>query len=169
MTEKEIDGKNSLHSKMSCLECKQQSRIRFSLLKHFPPQHRSNFQSHYNCVNCPYQTSDYVFSDRNIQMYNQFTAPVRKRVTADIATIFAEKYSLRLYFFLPNLFAQLIFLYSEYRSVFQIFDKNGDDKISTSELGAVLSSLGQEPSDDKIQQMIKEYDADGKIASLLWE
>ena len=47
--------------------------------------------------------------------------------------------------------------------MFQIFDKNGDDKISTSELGAVLSSLGQEPSDDKIQQMITEYDVDGKL------
>lgn len=49
----------------------------------------------------------------------------------------------------------------EYRSVFQIFDKNGDDKISTTELGAVLSKFGQDPSDDKIQEMITEYDTDG--------
>ena len=51
---------------------------------------------------------------------------------------------------------------SEYRSVFQIFDKNGDDKISTTELGAVLSALGQDSPDAKIQEMITEYNADGK-------
>ena len=46
--------------------------------------------------------------------------------------------------------------------MFQIFDKNGDDKISTTELGAVLSKLGQDPPDDKIQEMITEYDIDGR-------
>ena len=51
---------------------------------------------------------------------------------------------------------------SEYRSVFQIFDKNGDDKISTTELGSVLSALGQDSPDAKLQEMITEYDVDGK-------
>ena len=43
---------------------------------------------------------------------------------------------------------------------FQIFDKDGDGSITTKELGTVMRSLGQNPSDDKIRQMIIDVDED---------
>ncbi|TYH31414.1 hypothetical protein ES288_A01G172000v1 [Gossypium darwinii] len=41
------------------------------------------------------------------------------------------------------------------------FDANGDGKISASELGSIMKSLGQHPSDEELHNMIKEFDADG--------
>ena len=43
---------------------------------------------------------------------------------------------------------------------FQIFDKDGDGSITTKELGTVMRSLGQNPSDDEIRQMIIDVDED---------
>ncbi|XP_065567701.1 uncharacterized protein LOC136031812 isoform X2 [Artemia franciscana] len=44
---------------------------------------------------------------------------------------------------------------------FAIFDKDGNGRISTSELTAVMKSLGQNPTDTEILDIIKEVDADG--------
>ncbi|XVF43566.1 hypothetical protein PTKIN_Ptkin02bG0050100 [Pterospermum kingtungense] len=49
----------------------------------------------------------------------------------------------------------------ELEQVFKKFDVNGDGKISASELGSIMGSLGQQPSEEEIQKMIKEFDADG--------
>ncbi|KAL4360539.1 hypothetical protein GQ457_04G026590 [Hibiscus cannabinus] len=47
----------------------------------------------------------------------------------------------------------------EIEEVFKKFDVNGDGKISASELGSILKSLGQRPSDEELDNMIKEFDA----------
>ncbi|CAI9781326.1 unnamed protein product [Fraxinus pennsylvanica] len=50
---------------------------------------------------------------------------------------------------------------SEFKEAFALFDKNGDGCITTTELGNVMRSLGQNPTEDELRDMIKEVDADG--------
>lgn len=49
----------------------------------------------------------------------------------------------------------------ELEQVFRKFDVNGDGKISSSELGSILSSLGHDATEDELRKMIKEIDSDG--------
>ena len=55
---------------------------------------------------------------------------------------------------------------TELREAFSLFDKDGDGSISTKELGTVMRSLGQTPSDEELYDMVKEVDADGNILFL---
>ena len=50
---------------------------------------------------------------------------------------------------------------AEFREAFLIFDTDGSNNISTQELGQVLKSLGQNPTDAELKEMINEVDADG--------
>ena len=50
--------------------------------------------------------------------------------------------------------------FAEFKEAFQIFDKDGDGSITTKELGTVMRSLGQNPSDEEVRQMIEEVDED---------
>ena len=56
---------------------------------------------------------------------------------------------------------------TEYREAFNLFDKDGDETISTPELLTVMRSLGHNPSQDDIMDMIKEVDKNGK-SHVLW-
>ena len=51
---------------------------------------------------------------------------------------------------------------SEFKEAFSLFDKDGDGTITTKELGTVMRSLGQNPTEAELQDMINEVDADGK-------
>ena len=50
---------------------------------------------------------------------------------------------------------------AEFKEAFLIFDTDGSNAISTSELGQVMKSLGQNPTDAELRELINEYDADG--------
>merc|ERR1711979_144430 len=47
------------------------------------------------------------------------------------------------------------------KEAFSLFDKDGDGTITTKELGTVMRSLGQNPTEAELQDMINEVDADG--------
>ncbi|KAK3165751.1 hypothetical protein QOZ80_1AG0037220 [Eleusine coracana subsp. coracana] len=50
---------------------------------------------------------------------------------------------------------------AEFKEAFSLFDKDGDGCITTKELGTVMRSLGQNPTERELQDMINEVDADG--------
>ncbi|KAL5276839.1 hypothetical protein ACFFRR_002198 [Megaselia abdita] len=50
---------------------------------------------------------------------------------------------------------------SEFKEAFMLFDKDEDGTISLSELGVVMRSLGQRPSELELRNMITEFDTDG--------
>jgi len=50
---------------------------------------------------------------------------------------------------------------AEFKEAFSLFDKDGDDTITTKVLGTVMRSLGQNPTEAELQDMINEVDADG--------
>ena len=50
---------------------------------------------------------------------------------------------------------------AEFKDVFCLFDKDGDESITSKELGAVMKTLGQTPTEAELNDMINEIDADG--------
>ena len=52
---------------------------------------------------------------------------------------------------------------AEFKEAFSLFDKDGDGTITTKELGTVMRSLGQNPTEAELQDMINEVDADGRL------
>ena len=55
---------------------------------------------------------------------------------------------------------------SELKEAFSLFDKDGDGTISSKELGTVMRSLGQNPTEEQLLDMINEVDADGESTCL---
>jgi len=49
---------------------------------------------------------------------------------------------------------------AEFKDAFSLFDKDGDGLITLEELATVMRSLGQNPTDDELKEMIKEVDTD---------
>uniref|UniRef100_A0AAQ6A695 EF-hand domain-containing protein n=1 Tax=Amphiprion ocellaris TaxID=80972 RepID=A0AAQ6A695_AMPOC len=47
-------------------------------------------------------------------------------------------------------------MHSEFKEAFSLFDKDGDGTITTKELGTVMRSLGQNPTEAELQDMINE-------------
>ncbi|WOL07979.1 calmodulin-like protein 11 [Canna indica] len=50
---------------------------------------------------------------------------------------------------------------TEFQEAFCLFDKDGDGCITLEELGTVIKSLGQNPSEEELHEMISEVDSDG--------
>jgi Ca2+-binding EF-hand superfamily protein len=53
-------------------------------------------------------------------------------------------------------------MHAEFKQAFHVFDKDGDGTISVKELGIVMRSLGQNPSDEELKEMLDEVDTDGE-------
>ena len=63
--------------------------------------------------------------------------------------------------FLPSVYLfKYVYLFADIKECFTLFDKDNDGKISCSELGLVIRSLGQNPTeaevDDIARNMIRE-------------
>lgn len=50
---------------------------------------------------------------------------------------------------------------SQFKQAFNLFDTDKDGSITAEELGTVMRSLGQDPTEQEIQDMIDEVDEDG--------
>uniref|UniRef100_A0A8C6D035 EF-hand domain-containing protein n=1 Tax=Moschus moschiferus TaxID=68415 RepID=A0A8C6D035_MOSMO len=48
---------------------------------------------------------------------------------------------------------------AEFKEAFSLFDKDGDGTITGKELGTVMRSLGQNPTEAELQDMINEVDS----------
>lgn len=57
----------------------------------------------------------------------------------------------------------------EYRDAFKFFDKDGNGFITTRELGAIMRSLGQNPTEIELQDMVNEVDYDGKNENMSYD
>ncbi|CAK8679675.1 calmodulin-like [Clavelina lepadiformis] len=49
----------------------------------------------------------------------------------------------------------------DFKEAFSLFDKDGDGTITTKELGTIMRSLGQNPTEAELQDTINEVDVDG--------
>lgn len=49
---------------------------------------------------------------------------------------------------------------AELKEAFSLFDRDGDGTITIKELQVVMRSIGQNPTEEEIQQMINEVDSD---------
>ncbi|XP_069114918.1 calmodulin-like isoform X2 [Argopecten irradians] len=49
----------------------------------------------------------------------------------------------------------------EYRMAFRVFDKDGDGTVSATELGTVMRSLGENPTEEELEALVLEVDTDG--------
>ena len=59
----------------------------------------------------------------------------------------------------------MVFTVPEIKDAFQVFDKDGSGFISSKELGMVMRSLGQNPTEQELMDMINEIDIDGGYRS----
>jgi calmodulin len=49
----------------------------------------------------------------------------------------------------------------EFKEAFELFDKDGDGRVTARELGVVMRSLGHEPTEEELRDMVNEIDIDG--------
>jgi len=50
---------------------------------------------------------------------------------------------------------------TEFKEAFSVFDKDGDGNISAKELGIVMRSLGQNPTEKELDKLVNDADEDG--------
>ena len=65
----------------------------------------------------------------------------------------------------PSLLAHMSL--PELGEAFSLFDKNGDGVITTGELGEVMRTLGENPTESELLRIINEVDIDGELILFL--
>ena len=57
----------------------------------------------------------------------------------------------------------ILLFFIEYFEAFNYFDKDNSGYITTKELGTLMKSLGENPTENELQRIINTVDIDGKI------
>ena len=57
----------------------------------------------------------------------------------------------------------IVFLPTEYRDAFSLFDKRGDSKIDTDQIGDVLRALNLNPTEADVKKIIQGIDPSGSM------
>ena len=57
----------------------------------------------------------------------------------------------------------LLVVLTEYFEAFRYFDKDNSGYITTKELGTLMKSLGENPTENELQRVINTVDIDGKL------
>ena len=78
-----------------------------------------------------------------------------------------EKYNLELkfpltFFLYKFAFSHILNYLAGLKDAFDLFDKNKDGRITTGELDTVMKSLGQDPTETELRNMVNEIDIDGR-------
>ena len=55
----------------------------------------------------------------------------------------------------------------EYKDAFALFDKRGDSKIDSNQIGDVLRALGLNPTEAEVQKIVQEIDPKGKFVGVV--
>lgn len=66
------------------------------------------------------------------------------------------------------IFFSLLFFHIEFRQAFCLYDKDSDGAISPKVLGNVMRTLGQNPTEDELKDLINEFDCEGLINILFF-
>ena len=66
-------------------------------------------------------------------------------------------------------FDSAFMLTAEYKDAFRVYDQDNNGFITTSELCSVMRTLGFNPTEEELQDMIFEVDYDGKELWHFWE
>ena len=56
---------------------------------------------------------------------------------------------------------------TDIQEVYTLFDKDNDGAIATRDVIAVLRSLGYNPAEKEVKQLLEEFDAEGKFIAIM--
>jgi calmodulin len=56
----------------------------------------------------------------------------------------------------------------EFRQAFLLYDKDSDGAINPKVLGSVMRTLGQNPTEDELKDLINEFDCEGLFTSFFF-
>ncbi len=65
-------------------------------------------------------------------------------------------------------FRFVCFFIADLKQAFAFYDRNGDGVISAKELTKVMRSMGLNPTENEIVEIMAELDIDGKFVHCLW-
>ena len=57
---------------------------------------------------------------------------------------------------------------TDFKEAFALLDKDGDGTINTKELGVLMRSLGENPTEQELEEIIREIDMDGNCTHLVF-
>lgn len=60
----------------------------------------------------------------------------------------------------------MCFYFLEYRDAFALFDKRGDGKIDSDQIGDVLRALGLNPTEAEVTKIVQEIDPKGSVSAI---
>lgn len=56
---------------------------------------------------------------------------------------------------------------TDFKEAFALLDKDGDGTINTKELGVLMRSLGENPTEQELEEIIREIDMDGNYSRVV--